>query len=309
MCIAAAIAGAGVVGGVASSAISSSASKSAASTQADASNYAAQLQQQQYDQTRSDLQPYRDVGTNYLQYAQDAIAQLGSREGFNYGDFNYTPYQAPAAFTAPTAAEAAATPGYQFTLDQGLKAAQNSASARGLGSSGAALKGASTYASGLADSTYNDTFNRALQAYQTNTNTGLNAYNTNYNSALSAYNANRSNQASNYAINYGTASDNVNRLLGLVNIGQNSAALTASAGQQAANGIANAVTSGAAAQAAGTVGAANGISSGISTAVNGGTNALLLSSLTKTPSYVPTNTASTLYGQSIGSNPYGFTTG
>ena len=46
------------------------------------------------------------------------------------------------------------TPGYQFTLDQGLKAAQNNATAQGLGVSGAAMKAASTYTSGLADQTY-----------------------------------------------------------------------------------------------------------------------------------------------------------
>jgi hypothetical protein len=53
-------------------------------------------------------------------------------------------------------------PGYQFNLTQGLKAVQNSAAARGLGSSGAALKGAATYASGLADSTYGTYVNQLL---------------------------------------------------------------------------------------------------------------------------------------------------
>ncbi|GBQ90131.1 hypothetical protein [Gluconobacter albidus] len=51
------------------------------------------------------------------------------------------------------------TPGYQFTLNQGEQAATNSAAARGLADSGAALKGASTYATGLADSTYQNQFN------------------------------------------------------------------------------------------------------------------------------------------------------
>lgn len=45
------------------------------------------------------------------------------------------------------------TPGYQFSLDQGLKSTQNSAAARGLGVSGAALKGAANYSTGLADQT------------------------------------------------------------------------------------------------------------------------------------------------------------
>lgn len=62
------------------------------------------------------------------------------------------------------------TPGYQFNLTQGLKAVQNSAAARGLGVSGAALKGAATFATGLADNTYQNQFNNE------NTNR-TNAYN------------------------------------------------------------------------------------------------------------------------------------
>ncbi|MBR0560049.1 hypothetical protein [Neokomagataea anthophila] len=50
------------------------------------------------------------------------------------------------------------TPGYKWNLNQGEQAATNSAAARGLANSGAALKGASTYASGLADSTYQNQF-------------------------------------------------------------------------------------------------------------------------------------------------------
>lgn len=53
-------------------------------------------------------------------------------------------------------------PGYQFTKTQGLKAVQNSASARGLGVSGAAQKGAAQFATGLADQTYGEQFNRLL---------------------------------------------------------------------------------------------------------------------------------------------------
>lgn len=48
----------------------------------------------------------------------------------------------------------AKTPGYQFTLGQGLESVQNGYAARGLASSGAALKGAANYATGLAQNTY-----------------------------------------------------------------------------------------------------------------------------------------------------------
>lgn len=222
--------GLAAAGGVASAVIGSNAAKSAADTQANAEESAAQLQQQQYDQERSDLQPYRDLGTSAIPQLQTALSNP----------------LLTATFTAPTEAEAAATPGYQFTLDQGLKAQQNSASARGLGSSGAAIKGAESYATGLADSTYNDVYNRDLTTFNTNQT---------------------------------TASNNVNRLLGIVGTGQNAAAMTGSLGAQATNGITNSLTSAGAATAAGTVGSSNALTSGLTSALGGGTNSLLLSAL------------------------------
>ncbi|RQR87631.1 MULTISPECIES: hypothetical protein [unclassified Burkholderia] len=190
-----------------------------------------------------------------------------------------------ADFKAPTAAEAAATPGYQFALQQGLKAAQNSASARGLGASGAALKGAESFATGLADSTYGDTFNRAL----------------------SAYSANRNNAASNFATNYASAGDRVNRLLGLVGNGQNAAAQTGALGAQTANSVGNAVMSGAAAQAAGAVGSANAINSGISGAINSIQSGMMLNKLF--PTAGAGTGGSTLYGAPSASNPTGYNVG
>lgn len=51
------------------------------------------------------------------------------------------------------------TPGYQFTLSQGLKSVNNALGARGLLNSGAVLKGGAEYATGLADNTYTNQFN------------------------------------------------------------------------------------------------------------------------------------------------------
>jgi len=74
---------------------------------------------------------------------------------------------ASGALTAPfTAATLASTPGYQFTLGQGLKSTQNSFAAQGLGSSGAALKGAASYSTGLAQNTYNQQFQNYLAQNQ-----------------------------------------------------------------------------------------------------------------------------------------------
>lgn len=51
-------------------------------------------------------------------------------------------------------------PGYQFDLAQGEKAVDNSAAARGLGTSGADIKGSAAFATGLADNAYSSFYNR-----------------------------------------------------------------------------------------------------------------------------------------------------
>ena len=185
---AAAILGASAIGAGASMFGASS----AANAQKEAAAQAAATSNAQYQQTRSDLSPYRQIG-------QTASDQLTNRLG---------------ELTSPIKMDQAtldATPGYQFNLKYGLKAAQNSAAARGLGVSGAALKGASAFATGLADSTYQNQFSNA------NTNQ-TNAY---------------------------------NRLSGLVNTGENAAAQTGVLGTSAANTQASAQMAGGNAQAAG----------------------------------------------------------
>lgn len=76
------------------------------------------------------------------------------------------------------------TPGYKFNLAQGEQGVTNSAAARGLADSGAALKGASQYASGLADSTYQNQFNDTNALAQQ----GYNALNQQGNNTMTAAN-------------------------------------------------------------------------------------------------------------------------
>lgn len=79
----------------------------------------------------------------------------------NYGNALTSPLlQAPSSNLSEAALQA--TPGYQFNLNQGEESVANSAAARGLAGSGAALKGAANYATGLADSTYQNQFNNAV---------------------------------------------------------------------------------------------------------------------------------------------------
>lgn len=133
--------------------ISSSGAQSAAQTQATAATTAAQLQQQNFQQTQNNLSPYVQAGAT-------ALPTLQGLTGTGAGGNPLT-----SALTAPfqpTQAQLAATPGYQFTLGQGLESTQNSYAAEGLGQSGAAEKGAANYAEGLASNTYQQQFQNYL---------------------------------------------------------------------------------------------------------------------------------------------------
>jgi hypothetical protein len=272
MCVAAAIAGAGVVGSVASGVIGANAAGDAAQTQADAANRSADIQNQQWQQTQKNLKPYMDLGSSAINPLLSAMGYNVTKNDDGTYTFGSTDPNNPLQqrFTAPTAEQAAATPGYQFTLDQGLKSVQNSAAARGLGTAGAALKGASTYATGLANSTYNDVFNRALQTFNTN---------------------------------YSSAANNVNRLSGLVGNGQNAAATNGSLGAAAAGNIGNTLTSGANASASGTIGAANALSGGLSSLGSGAltygllNNNALASATAANPTYGTTAAGNPIYFQ------------
>lgn len=95
------------------------------------------------------LKPFVDAGTGAVKQLQ---LLTGTNEGGNpLTAFLTRPFQ-------PTMQELEATPGYQFVKDQGLKTVANSYAAKGLSSSGAALKGAARYATGLADSTFENRF-------------------------------------------------------------------------------------------------------------------------------------------------------
>lgn len=116
----------------------------ASSAQQSAAQQAEAAQMAMFQQTQGYLKGYRDLG-----------------------DYSGTMLKGMLpALTAPINMDQATleqTPGYQFNKTQGLKAVQNSAAARGLGNSGAALKGAATFATGLADNTYQQQFTNAMQ--------------------------------------------------------------------------------------------------------------------------------------------------
>lgn len=105
-----------------------------------AAKQAANTQMAMYNTTRGDLAPFRQAG-------QAELPQLNALlQGGNMQDTLNR------------------MPGYQFALAQGLKSTQQAAAARGLGVSGAGLKGAAAYGTGLAEQYYTNLFNQTLQA-------------------------------------------------------------------------------------------------------------------------------------------------
>ena len=212
-----------------------------------------QLLEQQQNQVNT--APFIGAG----QYATNAL-QAGLQSG-QYGtqmDLSGMPTaaQAPTApgpfVWNPTMEGLAATPGYQFTLDQGLKAVQSSAAARGLGMSGAAMRGAADYATGKASQTYDQQLTNAL-----NINTqGLNIYG----KQLAGYQAQGQQFQNQFSDFWGNQQNQYKQFYDLASLGSNSAAGQATSGTTAASNIGAAAQQAGAIQGAGIQGAGNALS-------------------------------------------------
>lgn len=236
-------AGVGAVGSVAGGLISASGAKSAASQQAAAAEQAAQLQNQQYQQTRADLLPYNTAGQSMLgplsnyygtTAAQGAVAQAAAQ-----GAIPQIPDQATLLNM----------PGYQFNLDQGLKAIQSQATANGLGLSGAATKAAMNYGTGLADQYLNQYFNMGQTQYTD--------YAQQFQNQLALNNA------------------VFGQLYDPARLGEAAAAQTGTTGASLAQSQGNALMAAGQAQAAGTGAAAGALSGGLQNAGNSIGNSLM----------------------------------
>lgn len=231
------VAAAGIGAGTAiySSNKQADAAKSAAKVQQTDQQAALAEQQREFDTTQKNQAPFLSAGTQ----AVNSLKALTSTPGKGL----LSTYNNP--FVAPSPNDVASEPGYQFTEQQGLDAINKEAAATGNVFSGSTLTAANKFGTGLAETTYNDAYNRALQTWMTNYN---------------LWNNNQTNQ--------------FNRLSSLAGEGQVSANDLAMTGQQAANNTANIdLTSGrniatemnnaAAAEASGYVGAGNAISGGV----------------------------------------------
>lgn len=179
-----------------------------ANAQLDAVKSANQLQLAMFAMTQANLAPYRHLGDIGMHKLENSIGSLTR------------PFD-------PTMQQLERTPGYQFTLQSGLKATQNAAAAQGLGQSGFAMKGAEQYAEGLASTTYQ----QQLQNYM-------------------------SQNAQKY-----------NMLMGLTQIGAGAAAGASQAGQITGQTVGNNLIGGANAYAASLMSGYGGLGQGINNAL------------------------------------------
>lgn len=137
--VAVAVVGGAVIGAVGSSyaaSKSAKASQHAANTQAGAAAQATQAQLEMYYQGREDLEPWREEG-------QKALGQLVSEIETGPGKYKESPY-------------------YNFLMDEGVKAIDRSASARGMMDSGATGKELTRFGQNLASTDYQNWINNWL---------------------------------------------------------------------------------------------------------------------------------------------------
>lgn len=130
-------AGISAVGSIAGGAMQSSAARKAGDQQAAAAREATALQERMYNQTRADNEPYRAAGAGALTGMQSADFQ----RDFTAADFNKDP-------------------GYDFRMQEGQKALERSAAARGGLQGGAFGKALSRYGQDFASNEYGNAYNR-----------------------------------------------------------------------------------------------------------------------------------------------------
>lgn len=127
---------------IASSVMGKSAADKAADRQAEAADMAAAAQRKQYKQARRDMLPYQQAGTSALSQYQQLLTGQGGRPP-EYDIFTNSP-------------------GYQFQQQEGQKAIEAGAAARGGLLSGATQKALTKYGQNVASQQYG-TFMDRLQ--------------------------------------------------------------------------------------------------------------------------------------------------
>ncbi len=157
--VGAGIAAVGTVGGIISG-------NKAANAQQDAANASLQLQRESQQAALEAQKPFLEGGYAATNRLLDLLGLSKNTGAQGFGSLN-TPF----SFTPGDLTQ---TPGYQFQLQQGQEALDRKAAAGGGFYSGAALKAATGFNQNLASTTFDNEYNRAFNAYQTNRANTLN---------------------------------------------------------------------------------------------------------------------------------------
>lgn len=250
-----AVATIGAVAGVGGSLIAADAqgdgADSAAAARLAATRENIELQKWVHEDTKARNEPWYKAGVDSLNKIQAGIAD-GS---FDIGAFMKSPEYDPGKFVSTVQdpgtfkfdpSKVQVDPGYDFRLQEGVRALDQSASAKGLLQSGAQQKAVTNYAQNLANQEYQSAYDRAYQDQVGSYNSKLDQYNRTYGAELDAYNASAS--RANALANLGLAEYNsriasqqnkYNMLNNLAHSGQ----AAAGANQRAATNLASSVGS------------------------------------------------------------------
>lgn len=244
----------GIIGGAL---IGGAATVSAANTQADAANNAADAQTKSsedniafqkwlYGEQTAQNKPWYDAGTKALAELTAGVSSGAYDPGeftktYDPGVLNTSGVKTPGAFNA-SSVNVFSDPGYQFRMEQGQKALDRSAAAKGLTMSGAQLKALTEYGQGMGSQEYGNAFNRAFTQYGTQVDEygrNINAMNTDYNANVNRQNTLYNQNANNYNLNAGRLQNNYSNLFNISNTGQAAANNNVAAAQSMGNNVSN----------------------------------------------------------------------
>lgn len=231
------------------------ASEKAGNIQADASKYAADISQKQFEQTRQDQMPWLEAGKGALGDLSDYI---GGNNNFNdkWGGRIESAYQSGQLTGGLDPNNFQADPSYQFRKQQGMDGLQSSAAAGGSLLSGAALKSLNEYNSNLASQEYGNAWSRDQAEKQ------------NLAGVLSG------NRSQDYQLFSNEDTRQYNQLANMAGVGQQTANNLGTFGAQNAAAQGNAYTNAANAQAQGLIGSTNSKLGGMSNLLGIGSKAL-----------------------------------
>jgi hypothetical protein len=157
--------------------------------------------------------PSRQIG-GYMRYGMRPTESMDVDLGYlrdapafeyeGYEPFSYAPYETPAPFThpqfsAPTAQEVlTGDPGYQFRMDEGRRALEAAAAARGTLRSGGTLQNILDYGQEKGSEEYQKAYQRRLRSYETDLGASERAYAQNLQARQDAYERQRQNALQSY---------------------------------------------------------------------------------------------------------------